>query len=646
MPAGPPTATGTLAKTPLAHLLVYMFDRKLGGSITFQDPTRQDHIVMFADGTPAKARTGFPVEHLGRLLFELGYIDEKTHDSSLASLTHSGGLHGQILVSSGQLDQPRLLAGLREQTFRRVVRLFEQLPDESTYSYYQGQNLLDLWGGPELTPVDPWRILWIGVRSRPDAPHVEETLARLGTSRVSVPSEADLRGFQFETDELVVVEMLRTRPMPLSAILACGVLPERTLRLLTYVLYITRNLEIMHSLRPGGSQIPAAEAKALLGLSPSSIPPQHPKVSEYPARASDLHTTPPPRLWTPAPPNHPDFYRIKTPQVSLPPNPDRFHTSPVPAVGQARRNPTPLQVPLTGARSISTQRPVPLSDSNRPQPPHDDPQAQTPRPRSDLGRAAILARASTIQDENYFKVLSVADDAPADVIESAFLVLAQKWDPANLPHDFALVHEAAFKVHRHIHEAYTTLSDPECRRRYTENIRRVSAPNKAVQMELARADFQKAEVFLKRHELAQAETHAKKAMDADPDNADYVSLYAWLMSLRPERRLSNSYDDILEILSAAAQRSPDSERAHLYCAKLLKELGRFPEAMAKFRRVLEINPHNVDAAREVHLQRASTAGHLHPAPPRSLSPRPASKAPPKEQQGDTLRGLLNKLFRQ
>ncbi len=55
-----PTARGTLGATPLAHVLVYMLDHALTGSIVFREPDELDHIVHFQHGAVSKVSIGPP----------------------------------------------------------------------------------------------------------------------------------------------------------------------------------------------------------------------------------------------------------------------------------------------------------------------------------------------------------------------------------------------------------------------------------------------------------------------------------------------------------------------------------------------------------------------------------------------------------
>jgi tetratricopeptide (TPR) repeat protein len=58
---------------------------------------------------------------------------------------------------------------------------------------------------------------------------------------------------------------------------------------------------------------------------------------------------------------------------------------------------------------------------------------------------------------------------------------------------------------------------------------------------------------------------------------------------------------ITQALDRAIELHADHEKAQLYKAQLLKRLGRPQEALRHFKRVVSINPNNLDAAREVRV---------------------------------------------
>src|SRR3954452_21823656 len=103
-----PTAEGSLDKKPFVHLLVYVADRMLTGSMRFVSPgsgaTPVEHCIFFREGAAAKVRTGESVVYLGRFLLDLGLITQATLDSWRKARNQGGGLHGDVLLKSGAID--------------------------------------------------------------------------------------------------------------------------------------------------------------------------------------------------------------------------------------------------------------------------------------------------------------------------------------------------------------------------------------------------------------------------------------------------------------------------------------------------------------------------------------------------------------
>lgn len=238
--------------------------------------------------------------------------------------------------------------------------------------------------------------------------------------------------------------------------------------------------------------------------------------------------------------------------------------------------------------------------------------AAPPSPRAHAGEAPehaafrreILERARSIPGENYYQILGVPPDAEASAIQTAFFQLAKRWHPDRLPPELADVREVAMRSFARMSEAHQILADEERRTEYDELLKEgggTSEEQEQVQVVMrAIHSYQKAEVLLKKRNLAEAEVLAKKALDDDPSQADYLALYAWILSQKPERA-NAPVDDLLEMLNEAVRREPANERARFYRAQLLKRAGRADEALKDFRFIVEHNPKHLDAVREIRL---------------------------------------------
>ena len=113
--------------------------------------------------------------------------------------------------------------------------------------------------------------------------------------------------------------------------------------------------------------------------------------------------------------------------------------------------------------------------------------------------------------------------------------------------------------------------------------------------------FQKADFYVQKGQLAEAEQYANKAFEIEPGDADHVAIWCWIQANKPDRRESARFDDLVTRLEKALIDNPKNERARFYRGMLLKLAGRMGEAIRDFREVAEANPRNTEAVREVRL---------------------------------------------
>jgi len=100
-------------------------------------------------------------------------------------------------------------------------------------------------------------------------------------------------------------------------------------------------------------------------------------------------------------------------------------------------------------------------------------------------------------------------------------------------------------------------------------------------------------------------------------------LQAWLDVLEPGADVG----EVALSLSRARKAGAGSPKVHLYAGHVLKRLGRHASALREYRQVLELEPRNVEAAREVWMYEKS--------PPRAPSapPAPSAESEPASQSG-------------
>jgi tetratricopeptide (TPR) repeat protein len=206
--------------------------------------------------------------------------------------------------------------------------------------------------------------------------------------------------------------------------------------------------------------------------------------------------------------------------------------------------------------------------------------------------------------------------------------------------------DLASRVFSRISEASQVLSDAAARRTYDQSLATGDTTEEVEQVQKvlrATGAFQKAEVLLKRGNLALAEKEAQAAFENDPSQADHVAIHVWIQAQKPGADLTG----LAVQLEKAAKAEPNNLRVRWFRGQLLKRLGRMREAMADFKFITERDPRHTDALREVRLYTMRKSNRVPSDPPGTPSSQPGgpesqrtpkSTPPPKQ-------GLLNKLFK-
>jgi tetratricopeptide (TPR) repeat protein len=650
-----PSAQGTLEKTPLPHLLVYAHDKRLTGTFEFEGPDGQAATLLSIEGQPTKVRTTESVIYLGKALVDLGMITQEQHDESIPGLLASTELHGQRLMAAGLITDEQLELALRAQLIRKMHWLV-CLPPETTFKYFDAYDALHSFGGEGHVGIDPFPVVWGCIRSAPPWEHVNVGLTRIGTSGIRLTAEAETDRFSFDKAERGMIELLRQQPWRLRELTAeAGMAPQQA-QLLAYCLLVTKQVEVVRE-----SQLPASPEEI---EPPPSSP--FPTAEIRPAVAPNAQRVARVQLAqvTLARQRAAVEEDVSSPDVTadVAAGKSAGATSYVATQPRTKRSTTNAEALLRAAEQPSPASPreavsSPVSDPPPPSPPvmprapesspHSTQVASVPPPKRtkppivvneddappssnpSSNRAAhmsaelaarkkeILDKANGIEKEDYFAVLGVTRETPTSEIQRSFFALAKKWHPDRVPAVLADVKDVCAKVFSRMSEAHQTLMDPQKRAKYEMTLRgdgddSAESQAKVVAILEAATNFQKAEICLKRNDTKQAEEFCKKALDVDPNQADYVAMMAWLQSLKPVKQDSASTQEQVVELTRAISISQACERAFFYRAMLLKRLGDEARAIKDFKRAVELNPRNVDAQREVRLYNMRGGGPTKP----------------------------------
>lgn len=233
-----PTARGNLAATPLPHVLVYMLDHSLTGSVVFEGGEGED-TIYFVGGVPTKIRLHDQVALLGQILVHGGAIETKAVEQAVEGARRLGILLGEYLVGHDLVSREALLWALEAQLLNKIAYLANLAP-EITYSYYREIDLLEGWGGGDVPVGCPLNPILASVRNWMDRARIRATLNRIGKHPLVLHDDSELTSLALLPEEQATLDMIRAESIPLSQLFKRNVADEEVVSSLVYSLAVTR----------------------------------------------------------------------------------------------------------------------------------------------------------------------------------------------------------------------------------------------------------------------------------------------------------------------------------------------------------------------------------------------------------------------
>ena len=559
-----PSAHGSLAKTPFAHLLLYLQARQLSGTLAIWP------------------EAGAPKAGQERILFERGE-----------------------LVSMRPVQSAKTL-------YAALMPLFAR--ETAPYGFYEGHNLLGQAGILQ-EPIDLHTLLSRGLRVHANDAFMDSVLDRVRGRSLRLRDGAPLDRLELNPRELTLIAPLRSSSATLDTLLGAGGLPTRDAKRALYLLTLVRAIEATE----GRASIPAVEIE--------SFPPQQGGDGKL-SRGTLGDATGP--VFVGSVPRASSSSLPARPSVA-PPRPAPASSAPAHASGSKRslgraseESKHPSSLPLGPSDAASPATP----DNQNDRMPSAPPAPLGLNPPDEARWNELIKLYARIDELTHYDLLNVPQTATQQELETSYYALVKRFHPDRLPLSLAPLLRAAQVLFERLTEAHETLGNTALRAEYDKAVSGgggTRAADRIMRNVLESAlEFQKAEVLMRRREYAQAMQLLRSAISKSPEEADYHALYAWLLHLT-NPSLPAPLDDMLRSLDRALKSNPRHERAHYYKGVILKRLQRDKEAVRHFRIASELNPHNVDAAREVRL----------------ATMRRESKPPPSSGQG----GVLSRLFK-
>jgi curved DNA-binding protein CbpA len=549
-------APGDLARTPLAAVLLEALNLKASGVLEVSQEGGTSRL-WFRDGRPVGAQVTTGFRPLGLVLLQAGKIDVDALSRSLAELARTGRPQGELLVEMGVVtreDVDRALADQQAAYFAQIAAL-----DAAPFRFDAAAPVPAWTRGSRLSPV---RTI-VDALERPQAGAlVASALQPVAASEVRLASgyAAVADAFAWTPAEAVLVARA-ARPVRLEAFFApSDVAPERARAILSALLLL--------GLAVGAADQPLPTGDTVVGISLDEVAvPGTPAPPPDPSRRSD-----------PAEARARRQRLLQRAMANMGVGP--FSRAP-PAGG-------PAAPPAAAPPSVT---PAPGAVAPAPRPASGSPEEAL--------RAAFRAVAPRARERSLFARLGVAEAASREDVKAAYLSLAKQFHPDRFASAaLADLREPVKDFFSAVNEAYEVLSNDRKRADY---LARAGAGGGAVTKERAEAaavDAQKGEACLRTRDFARARGFLESAIRADP-RSEYHAALALAHALDPVQRDRAPAREAV----ARALEGQGSERA-FYAAGLVARMdGEDADAERFFRRALEKNPRNADAARELkHLQ--------------------------------------------
>ncbi len=265
-----PMAEGTFSKTPFSHILVYLYGKRVSGTLDVHD-NQQSLTAYFREGMPAKVKSSFKGKGLGQILLDLGRIDQAQLRACQQEMTTTGGFAGEILIRQGAIDAPGLVRGLRGQMLLKMIDIFTLR--DAQYEFYEKVNLLVGDGPDELLPLDPYPILMAGARTHGAKMKLDHVLDTIRGRWLTLKDPEPLKRFKFSQREQEMCHELLGRPKTLDELVQGGRHNRQTVRSVAYVLIITKEVEVLETAPSGGlPSLPPGPKAKLDSVAPSPSP--------------------------------------------------------------------------------------------------------------------------------------------------------------------------------------------------------------------------------------------------------------------------------------------------------------------------------------------------------------------------------------
>lgn len=551
-------ARGSVTDRLWGRTLAALAQRALTGQLTVITDGKR-YQIAFSDGTVVAAVSPLAGDAAVRIALTAGLISStQVSDIARRQTASPGRDEIEVLAEAARLGPDHALRLRRRTIAQRAARTFSL--DRGEF-FVEDQITLPIVDG---TALDIRTVVYLGAKGNLSEARLGHDLSTLGTWFQLHPGAAeDLPLFGFTADDQPALQLV-ARGASLSE-LESTVIDPRSVHAVIYAL-----------------------------------------VS---CGAVDAAAMPPPPAG------------LDEPTYRKPPEPDTLRQQQTHRIPRAQSEPTTHR----GADDAGRTRGVSGAEGRRGE--IDSPTIQRPRsasrpPPPTKNRAndaqasdilSLIGERLKLLDErtDHFKLLGVTPDVDANGLRKAYFSLAKQLHPDRLA-SLGIVDEnrTAQRLFAEVNASFAVLNDPTRRAEYTSIMRRGGAA--VVRAEEARAEalaervieseeaFRRGELALKRDQMGTAIAELTRAIELNPDEADYHSTLAWAHFCAAPDKVAIAAKTRTD-LGRAIQRSPRAILGRFYLGRVERMLGKDAEALRIFQEVVQAAPNHAEAKAEIRV---------------------------------------------
>lgn len=204
------------------------------------------------------------------------------------------------------------------------------------------------------------------------------------------------------------------------------------------------------------------------------------------------------------------------------------------------------------------------------------------------------------EEDDYYKLLRVSEDAGAEEIRLTYLQLVKKFHPDAAVKYSSEIRDKAEEVFSKLTIAYETLSDENKKYIYDSRSELDQLKERSGDIYEAEVIYREAEALLKQRNYKDAEHKLSKAVELNPDESAYLGSYSWARYCSSDNK-DVIFNEVRIKLENAISMDPDLAQNYFYLGSVYKFSDNSLKAKQNFEKAVELDPYYVDAKRELRL---------------------------------------------